>query len=150
MDDSLEIFDIKLDGPSESESSGLARDIHNASTGTGTGTEPNQQSMDTSAVSDMGTLLQIPQPAFHPASDPPYCNRCSSNHTNAYFSLKCKDCAREFEKASIAQVFSVMRQWSSTVQSNLMFYINKVLYIVGSFWYKFVGQSSLLKNSDIL
>ena len=120
MDDSLDILaDIKLDGPSESESSGFTKD-HNASNSI-------DHVKSTDASTDQENLLEVPQPSFHAATDPPYCRRCSSNHNNTYFSLKCKDCEDCFETATIPQVFAIMRQWSHGVQANMIFYIKKVV-----------------------
>lgn len=116
MDDSLDILgDIKLDGPSESESSGHIKDNSNTD---------HLRSND--ASTDLEQLLEVPNPAFHAAVDPPYCDRCSSNHNNNFFSLNCKECEKSFETATIAQVFAIIRQWSSSIQANMIFYIEKV------------------------
>lgn len=119
MDDSLDILaDIKLDGPSESESSGQVKEPESA------GTE--RHSTDTP---DTSSLLRIPTPSLHPPSDPPYCDRCMINDNNAYFSLSCKSCEEKLEKASIPQILAIMRQWAPTTQKNLLFYIEKVINI---------------------
>lgn len=118
MDDSLDILaDIKLDGPSESESYGQVKEPE-----TSTGNE--HKSIDGSSET---TLLEIPDPAFHPACDPPYCSSCSMSNNNSYFSLSCRECSKLFETASIAQVFAIIRQWSQSIQSNLILYIEKVI-----------------------
>ncbi|XP_067945345.1 CAP-Gly domain-containing linker protein 4-like isoform X2 [Watersipora subatra] len=120
MDDSLDILaDIKLDGPSESESSGLTKE-HNASSNT-----DNIQSCD--ALTDHEQTFEVPNPSFHAAMDPPYCQRCSVNHNSLYFGFHCKDCEASFKTASIPQVFAIMRQWTPSVQGSLIFYIEKLL-----------------------
>lgn len=116
MDDSLDILgDIKLDGPSESESSGVAKE-HSCT----------EQPRSTDVSTDLEQLLEVPNPSFHPAVDPPYCDRCSVNHNNTFFSLKCLECQNKLQTASIGQIFAIMRQWSSSIQTSMMFYIEKV------------------------
>lgn len=116
MDDSLDILaDIKLDGPSESESSGQVKEHGSGDT--------EHQSTD---ASESVVLLLIPTPAFHIPSDPPYCDRCISNDRNIYFSLSCKGCTEKLESAGISEILAIMRQWSPAIQTNMLFYIQKV------------------------
>lgn len=132
MDDSLDILaDIKLDGPSESESSGRVKEQESGGT--------DHHSTDTPDTTS--TLLQIPTPSFHPPSDPPYCDRCVTNDNNAYFSLSCKSCEEKLEKATISQILAIMRQWSPTTQRDLLFYIEKVKSLVFSLKLNFSDEN---------
>lgn len=113
LDDSLDILaDVKLEGPSESES-----------LSTSSNAKPDlNTSLPEESIPE--GLLQIP--VFHPPSDAPYCNKCSVYDYQNYFSLGCKNCKAEFDNATIPQVFAIMRQWSTDIQSKMDMFITKV------------------------
>jgi len=120
MDDTLDVLELKLDGPSESESCEQNRYNNNGTK------ETESVCTEQSDSVDYSSMLTFVEPAFHAASDPPYCSQCSTNHNNTYFTLSCQECLKCFETASIPQVFAIIRQWSPSIQSNMIFYIEKV------------------------
>lgn len=128
LDDSLDMLaDIRLEGPSESESASEKQDSVN-----------NKQSPTNYEIME----YQTPSCNFYGPENPPYCDRCVTYDHQIYFSLTCKSCEKELEQATVPQILAIMRQWSSETQSKMLFYIEKVSY---QFWmqYPYVKLVSL-------
>lgn len=112
LDDSFDMLaNIKLEGPSESESA-----------------NEEQDDMKKLPVTTEDEIIQyqIPSCNFYEPANPPYCDRCIAYDHQIYFSLTCKLCEKKLDNTTVPQIFAIMRQWSSETQHEMAFYINKV------------------------
>lgn len=112
IDDDDEILaGIKLEDPSESDSSSL-----------------QLEHLPAKQEADDFEDIRVPSPAFHPPAAPPFCQRCKVYDHEEYFNLQCNHCQENLKTASVPQIFAVLRQWSSDVQRDCQLYIQQVCF----------------------
>lgn len=119
LNDSDILADIKLEDPSESESSSAKPELQL--------NEPEENDFKD---------LHVPAPKFHPPAAPPFCHRCRKYDNEEYFSRQCRLCEQNLKTASIPQLFAILRQWASDVQKDCLFYIQQVSVIDD--WFKMI------------